>query len=83
MGEDGLGDISFDWFGEQYVTIDLAPERLGRCYDSFWDRHGVPGECQIVATNFGSFLEQLIEGRGTYWYWLGKAFNQLGDAYDS
>ena len=31
---------------------------------SFWDRHGVPGECQIVATSFRSLLEQLIEGRG-------------------
>ena len=86
--EDGEGDISFDWFivartEEQYITIDLAPGRLGRCYDSFWDRHGVAGECQVVANSFESLLQQLIKSRGGYWYWLEESFHKLGDAYDS
>ncbi len=87
VGEDGKDDISYDWFviakaGEQYITIDLNESRIGRCYDSFWDRHGVVGECQVVASSFEQLLAQLIQGRGTYWYWLQDEFQSLGDAYD-
>jgi hypothetical protein len=86
-GEAGEDDISYNWFivarqHEQIVTIDLAPERLGRCYDSFWDRHGVKGESQIVARSFESLLAQLIETKGAHWYWLRQTFEHLGDAYD-
>jgi hypothetical protein len=40
MVTEETGDISDWWFiigkhGQKYVTIDLDPERLGRCYDSF------------------------------------------------
>ncbi len=87
VGEDGADDMSYDWFviakaGEEYITIDLNESRSGRCYDSFWDRHGVAGECQVVATSFERLLEQLIEGHGAYWYWLEDDFTSLGDAYD-
>jgi hypothetical protein len=87
VGEDGEGDISFDWFivgkaDGQYITIDLDKARLGRCYDSFWDQHAVAGSCQIVANSFESLLEQLVNGRGSYWYWLQEGFPSLGDAYD-
>jgi antitoxin YokJ len=87
VGKDGADDISYDWFviakaGEQYITIDLNESRIGRCYDSFWDRHGVAGECKIVATSFEGLLEQLIETRGAYWYWLDEDFQSLGDAYN-
>lgn len=87
VGVDGEDDISFDWFivartGEQYITIDLNESRRGRCYDSFWDLHGVAGVCQVVATSFESLLEQLVNGRGAYWYWLQDGFQSLGDAYD-
>lgn len=80
-------DISFHWFivargGDQLITIDLYPERLGRCYDSFWDRHGVVGECAIVARSFEELLRSLLENNGDYWYWLRSDFEPLGDAYD-
>lgn len=87
LGEDAADDISYDWFviakaGEQYITIDLNESRSGRCYDSFWDRHGVAGNCQIVANSFEQLLEQLLKGTGGYWYWLQDSFQTLGDAYD-
>lgn len=87
VGEEAVYDISYDWFvvakaGEQYITIDLNKSRSGRCYDSFWDRHGIAGESQVVATCFERLLEQLVEGRGAYWYWLQNDFQSLGDAYD-
>jgi hypothetical protein len=87
VGEDATDDISYDWFviakdGGQYITIDLNRSRFGRCYDSFWDRHAVAGECQIVANSFERLLEQLVEGNGTYQYWLQNDFQSLGDAYD-
>lgn len=87
VGEDVAEDISFNWFiiaksGEQYITIDLSAERFGHCYDSFWDRHGIIGETQIIAKNFENLLDNLIRGRGTHWYWLSSEFENLGDAYD-
>jgi hypothetical protein len=80
-------DISYDWFiigksSEQYITIDLNPDRLGRCYDSFWDRHGVPADCQIIAKSFTDLLQKLFDGNGDYWYWLKDDFTYIGDAYD-
>jgi hypothetical protein len=27
------------------AVIDLDPRRLGRVYDGFWDRFGVPARC--------------------------------------
>lgn len=87
VGEECKEDISYDWFiiaktEEQYITIDLNEERFGRCYDSFWDRHGVPGECQIIAESFEDLLTQLIKTKGSYWFWLKIEFENLGDAYD-
>jgi hypothetical protein len=84
--DDCPDDISYDWFilgqaGEQYITIDIAPERHGRCYDSFWDRHGLVGECSIVALSFADLLQRLWKGKGDYWYWLADDFKCIGDAY--
>jgi antitoxin YokJ len=87
VGDDCADDISYDWFiiaraHEQYVTIDTNPQRLGRCYDSFWDRHGVPGECPVIAMSFLELFESLLRSRGAYWYWLQNDFQGKGDAYD-
>jgi hypothetical protein len=88
VGELCEEDISSDWYicatdrNGEYITIDLNPKRLGRCYDSFYDRHGVVGECSIIATSFTDLLERFIENKGRYWYWLQKDFIPLGDAYD-
>lgn len=81
-------DISWSWYiiGEgdrgQFITIDLSPERLGRCYDSFWDCHAMPGYSQIVAKTFTELLIHLANNKGKPWYWLQPGFISYGDAYD-
>lgn len=88
IGEDIEDDISYNWFiiatgdNSQYITIDLAEGRLGRCYDSFWDRYGVAGEQPIIANSFTEFLQAIYENRGGYYYWLEDSFQPIGDAYD-
>jgi antitoxin YokJ len=81
-------DISSNWYiigddmNGDYITIDLDKLRLGRCYDSSWDVHGVAGSCPIVATSFTKLLEGLMMNKGQLWYWLQDDFRYLGDAYD-
>ncbi|MEI5906963.1 SMI1/KNR4 family protein [Bacillus spongiae] len=88
IGERGEYDISCEWYiigsdkNNDYITVDLNSERFGRCYDSFWDRHGVVGDCSIIATSFTQLLELLLKNRGQNFYWLEKNFTSLGDAYD-
>ena len=88
VGELCEEDISSGWYiigkdiENNYITIDLAKERLGRCYDSFWDRHGVAGECAIVAQTFTELISQLYSNQGKSLFWLDDDFNSLGDAYD-
>jgi hypothetical protein len=84
----GDNDISSSWYivaeggNGDYLTIDLSRERLGRCYDSFFDRHAVAGSCPIIARSFTELVTRLYENRGGYWYWLRPDFISLGDAYD-
>jgi hypothetical protein len=79
-------DISWSWYiiGEghsaQYITIDLSPQRLGRCYDSFWDRH--PGNSSIIAKSFTDLLLGLLSYRGEYYYWKDPEFTFLGNPHD-
>lgn len=81
-------DISSEWYiickdiQNNYITIDLSKERLGRCYDSFWDRHGVVGECAVIAKNFTELLLRLLANRGKSIFWLDSNFIHIGDAYD-
>lgn len=92
IGEEDLfnsrEDISWSWYiigeGEngQYITIDLAQERLGKCYDSFWERHAMPGYSQIVAKSFTELLSRLFENQGKHWYWILSNYGCYGDAYD-
>jgi antitoxin YokJ len=88
VGVNGEVDISSAWYviaddgyGE-YLTIDCSLQRLGRCYDSFSDRHGVRGSCPIIAVSFMDLLSRLLQNRGEHWYWLQAGFDSLGDAYD-
>ncbi len=89
LGADPMDDISRHWYvvghdgGSQYLTIDCHPNRLGRCYDSFWDSHGVAGSCAIVAASFTELLVRLMDGEGQGWYWLRPEWNGYGDAYDA
>lgn len=88
VGELCEEDITSEWYiivndgNGDYLTIDLSNERLGRCYDSYWDRHGVVGECPIIAITFTELLENLVSNKGMQWYWLRDEFIQIGDAYD-
>jgi hypothetical protein len=80
-------DITDSWYivarsgGDEAISIDCHPARLGRCYDSFWDHHGIVGECAVVALSFTELLRRLFENRGGYWYWLGENGFSHGDAY--
>ncbi|HRK48163.1 MAG TPA: SMI1/KNR4 family protein [Nocardioides sp.] len=58
VGDEFPDDITDSWYivarggSAQLISIDCHPDRIGRCYDSFWDRHGVAGSCPIVALSF-------------------------------
>jgi len=81
-------DITSSWYtiacdnNREFISIDLAPVRLGKCYDSFYDRHGVRGSCAVIARSFSELLERLLDNQGGYYYWLSPDFEPLGDAYD-
>ncbi|RUS09195.1 hypothetical protein EFW59_02324 [Bacillus subtilis] len=88
VGELCEEDISSEWYivctdgkGE-YLTIDLNEERKGKCYDSFFDRHGIVGETQVIANSFTDLIQRLLENKGKHWYWLRDDHISLGDAYD-
>ncbi|MBP1995842.1 SMI1/KNR4 family protein [Paenibacillus eucommiae] len=88
IGEPVDEDISSHWYivahdgNGDYISIDLHQERLGKCYDSFWDRHGVAGDCPVIAKSFTELLERSIQNNGERWYWLKEDFESIGDAYD-
>jgi hypothetical protein len=88
VGEEFPEDRSARWVtvaalpNGDYITMDLDPERLGHCYDSSHEVHGVVGSCAVIATSFSGLLRSLLEAGGGYWYWLEDDFVDLGDAYD-
>lgn len=88
IGELCEEDVTSEWYiiandgNGDYLTIDLGYKRLGKCYDSFWDRHGVVGECAVIALSFKDLIERLIKNNGQHWYWLTDNFTSMGDAYD-
>ena len=89
VGEPCEYDISASWYiiasdgsDSQKMTIDLSEDRLGRCYDSFWDRHAVAGSSTIIARSFSEFVERSLASGGKHLYWLQEDFATYGDAYD-
>ncbi len=89
VGELAEDDISASWYiiasdgtDSQKITIDLDLERLGRCYDSFWDRHAIAGSSTIIARSFTEFFERSLNSGGDEFYWNRPNFASLGDAYD-
>ncbi|GHO79377.1 SMI1/KNR4 family protein [Ktedonobacter sp. SOSP1-85] len=87
--EEALKDISWSWYtiakddNNEYLTIDFSKQRLGRCYNSFFDVHAVAGSCPIIARSFTELLNYLYEGQGDDPYWELPDFVSLGDAYDN
>jgi hypothetical protein len=49
---------------EPHLVIDLAPERVGRCYSATWDTYGIVGEMPVVATSIAELLELLLRDGG-------------------
>lgn len=66
----------------EYLAIDLAPTRLGRCYYGFWDSFAMKGHSPVIAHSFTEFLERLWENKGKSRYWEQPSFQPLSDAYD-
>jgi hypothetical protein len=79
-------DISWSWYiigqgdNSHYITIDLDPQRLGRCYDSFWEIH--PENSVVIAYSFTELLERMLANRGRPWFWHSKNFGPLKLARD-
>jgi hypothetical protein len=90
LGKVYESDISSSWYVAatlnasvlDIISIDLAPERLSRCYCSFVGYHRLPGECPIVATSLTELLGRLLDEQGRYLFWWEEEFESLGDAYD-
>src|SRR5882757_8943965 len=66
---------------EEAISIDLAPGRLGRCYDSFHEVHGT-GDSRIIARSFTELLLLLLENRGKKLWWEGPRGFCYGHAFD-
>ena len=60
----------------------MSKNRLGYCYDSFWDRYCVVGEQSIITKSFTELLERIYASKGNMWYWMREDFSSYGDAYD-
>ena len=89
VGEPCPEDITDTWHlvadgrdGSQFISLDLHPDRLGRCYDSFHETHGLVGDSPVIATSFTQLLERLVSSSGRRWFWLEPGFESHGDAYD-
>ena len=50
------------------VTHRLYPARLGRCYDSFHEVHGIPGSCEVIAASFSGMVMEFLGDPGNGWY---------------
>jgi hypothetical protein len=73
-----------NWFivSDCCITVDLNPERVGRCYGSLQDRHAVRGSSPIIAWSFTELLGYLLGGRGKTAYGTSTDFESQGDAFD-
>ena len=63
----------------EYITIDLNPNKLGYCYDSFWDIH--PFNSTIIASSFTDLLVHLISDQGNQYH--RDDWEPIGDAFPS
>ena len=79
--------LSDSWYlicvGGHYeaISIDLAANHSGRCYDSFHEVHGT-GDSQIIARSFTELLLLLLDSRGKKLWWEGPKGFSYGRAFD-
>jgi hypothetical protein len=66
---------------EEAISIDLAADRLGRCYDSFHEVHGT-GDSLIIAQSFTELLFRILDSRGKKLWWDGPRGFSYGRAFD-
>jgi hypothetical protein len=64
-----------------YISIDLNPDHLGNCYDSFHETFAMPGYVNIVAKSLTDFLTRLLNHREDSSYWLQDDFESPGEAF--
>ncbi|GIH02809.1 hypothetical protein Rhe02_08760 [Rhizocola hellebori] len=91
IGEQVEDDITSTWFviarqrgdSNALISIDLGASRLGWCYDSDVEVHGLVGNSAVLANSFTELLEQLVKSRGQYVFWEDPRFVSKGDAYDA
>lgn len=91
VGEQVEDDITSSWFviarqrgdSGSLISIDLSRARLGWCYDSDVEVHGLVGDSAILAFSFTELLGELIGARGQYVFWAHEQFVSKGDAYDA
>lgn len=89
LGDDGKESPSYNWFllafyNGNYVTIDFSVTKNGRCYDSYFDCHAMPGSCRVLASSFTDFLKRIAHSSFDHpRYWESDdGFDSLGDAFD-
>jgi hypothetical protein len=82
-------DRSDDWYtiaenyNGDYLAVDLNPERVGRCYNCFYEIHCMPGEQAVVALSFTDLVKNILYApKNLTSFWDDAGFIQLGDAYD-
>jgi hypothetical protein len=91
LGEQVEDDITSSWFviaqehgdSSALISIDLRADRLGWCYDSDSEIHGLVGDSAILAFSFTELLNELIGAHGEYLFWTQEQFVSKGDAYDA
>jgi hypothetical protein len=89
IGEQVDDDITSSWyvigrtFNSELISIDLHPARLGRCYDSFHEVHGIADSCEIIAASFSAMLTEFLHDPGEGWYWTSPGWPRVGDAYEA
>ncbi|MEV4138125.1 SMI1/KNR4 family protein [Dactylosporangium sp. NPDC049742] len=90
VGEEFPDDPSDAWYliaktndsASSAISADFGDVHNGRCYDSYWDRHGVAGSMDVVASSFTDLLEWMLRAEGRALHWTDPSFPALGDAYD-
>ena len=68
-------------FPEDYIVIDLAPERYGYCYLGNFYNFGFPRDTIVVGHSFTELLEELYQAIETGEQWLDqiKQYKRLED----
>lgn len=85
LGECPTLGISVNWFNiaknqnGEYLTIDLSHQKMGYCYDAFYETYGLIGNMPIIAHSFTELLYCLFQNQGQSLYWQTNDFSQLYD----